>query len=356
MSKKSGIAAALLVLGLIAIAYFERHRIHFHWSVFIEQLKLASWWRIGFAIALIWLGYWVRAMRWAVFLRPKVKVHAREVFGAQIIGFTGVALLGRPADLVRPYLVARRLRTTLSEQIAVYVVERMFDAGAMALIFSSVLYFSRDQTTLPHPELLRHVALLGLIGTVVIAALAVLVRQSGAAMAGLVRRVCAGFAPKFGAAASEKILAFREGLAVLASRREVVLAAIYSIGMWLMICGAYLETAHAFVESPVLHQMSPARCMVLIAAGMVASGTMLPILGWFTQIAALAAILEGFFGVAIEPALGCGALLLIVTFLSVIPLGLIWARIDQVSLRKLAAESEEAGEELLHPEQASPPL
>lgn len=354
MSKKKWVAATLLVLGLLAMVYVERNHIHFRWSILVEQLKLASWWQIGLAIALIWLAYWVRAMRWAVFLSPKGKVRAGEVFGAQIIGFTGVALLGRPADLVRPYLVARRLRTTLSEQVAVYVVERMFDAGAMALIFSSVLYFSRDQTSLPHPELLRHVALLGLIGTVAIAALAVLVRQSGAALASLAQRLCTGFAPKLGAAVAEKILAFREGLAVLASKREVVLAACYSVGMWLMICGAYLETAHAFVESPVLHQMSPARCMVLIAAGMVASGTMLPILGWFTQIAALAAILQGFFGVALEPALGCGALLLIVTFLSVIPLGLIWARMDHVSLRKLAADSEEAGEEFVHPHATTP--
>jgi hypothetical protein len=42
-------------------------------------------------------------------------------------------------------------------------------------------------------------------------------------------------------------------------------------------------------------------------------------------------------------------MLLIVTFLSVIPTGLIWARFDHVSLRKVTHESEEAGVQALTP-------
>ncbi len=348
MNKKSWIAALVVLAAIAAVVVFGRHRIHFNWQVFVEQIRLATWWRIGLAIGLIWLAYVVRAMRWAVFLSPSRKVSGLKVLGPQIIGYTGVALLGRPADLARPYLVARKLRTTLSEQIAVYVVERMFDLGAMALIFSSVLYFSPDKKTLPHPELLRHLALTGLIGTAVIAVFAVFLKLQGAAMAEGTRRIFAGFAPKLGHQAADKLLAFRSGLDVLSSKREVLLALVYSLAMWVMISYAYLETLRAFVESPVLHGMTLARCMVLIAAGMVASAAQLPVLGWFTQMAALAAILQGFFGVAWEPALGCGAVLLIVTFLSVIPLGLIWARLEHVSLRKIAAESEQAGEALEH--------
>jgi hypothetical protein len=37
-----------------------------------------------------------------------------------------------------------------------------------------------------------------------------------------------------------------------------------------------------------------------------------------------------------------------VTFLGIIPAGLIWARFDRVSLIKVAEESEHAGEELVH--------
>ena len=42
----------------------------------------------------------------------------------------------------------------------------------------------------------------------------------------------------------------------------------------------------------------------------------------------------------VQPALACGTMLLIVTFMSVIPLGLIWARLEHVSIKKISQESE----------------
>ena len=55
-----------------------------------------------------------------------------------------------------------------------------------------------------------------------------------------------------------------------------------------------------------------------------------------------------FFGVDAEPAMGCAATLLLVTFLGIVPIGLIWARFEHVSLKKLTEESEHAGEALAH--------
>jgi hypothetical protein len=86
--------------------------------------------------------------------------------------------------------------------------------------------------------------------------------------------------------------------------------------------------------------------MLLMASSMVASGFQLPILGWFTQIGAVAAALSGFFGVAPEPATGCAATLLLVTFLGIVPVGLIWARFDHISLKSVTRESGHAEEDL----------
>ena len=52
------------------------------------------------------------------------------------------------------------------------------------------------------------------------------------------------------------------------------------------------------------------------------------------------------FGVDPESATACAATLLGVTFLSIIPVGLIWAQFEHVSLRTITAESGHAGEEL----------
>jgi hypothetical protein len=65
------------------------------------------------------------------------------------------------------------------------------------------------------------------------------------------------------------------------------------------------------------------------------------VVGWFTQIGVTTGVMQKIFHVQFEPALACGAMLLIVTFMSVIPLGLIWARLEHVSLKKISEESEE---------------
>lgn len=344
MKKKTWILYLALAIVLVALVFYARGRIHFNWGVFVEQLKLADWPLIGLGAALIFLGYVVRSIRWVLFLKPACKISPFSrnwfgVLGAQVIGYTGVALLGRPADLVRPYLVARRVKLPLSSQLAVYVVERMFDLGAMALIFSTALYFAPDRATLPHPELLRHIALVGLAGTAALAVLATAIRLSGEAVASGSERVLGKLSKSLGRSVREKISAFRDGLDMLGSLRDVFSALLLSLLMWGMITLTYLETIRAFVDSPPLHNITLARCLVLMAVGMASSAVQLPVVGWFTQIGVLAATMQVFFGAAWEPSLGCATVILIVTFLCVIPVGLVWARIDQVSLRRLSEES-----------------
>ena len=71
----------------------------------------------------------------------------------------------------------------------------------------------------------------------------------------------------------------------------------------------------------------------------------LPVIGWFTQIGVTTGVMQQVFHVQFEPALACGAMLLIVTFMCVIPIGLIWARVEHVSLKKISEQSEHFGQE-----------
>src|ERR1700712_640630 len=109
--------------------------------MFWHQLRYVSWGPVLVAVALIYGTYWLRAMRWAEFCRAAKPMRARELVGPQFVGFTAVALFGRLADLVRPYLLAKRTGLPVSSQMAVYTVERMFDLGAAAVVFSSGLAF-----------------------------------------------------------------------------------------------------------------------------------------------------------------------------------------------------------------------
>jgi hypothetical protein len=81
--------------------------------------------------------------------------------------------------------------------------------------------------------------------------------------------------------------------------------------------------------------------LLMMAASLGGSLIQLPVLGWFTTIAATAAAMQQLLHVPIEPSIGCGALLLLCTFMSVIPIGLIYAQFEHVSLRKVTQQSEE---------------
>lgn len=344
MKKKTWILYLVLAAALVALALYARTRIHFNWDVFATQLRLADWRMIGLGVLLISFGYVVRAVRWVLFLKPaaKIPLFSRawfHVLGAQIIGYTGVALFGRAADLMRPYLVSRRLKLPLSSQVAVYVVERIFDLGAMALFFSTVLIFAPDRAALPDHEKLQFLAEFGLAGTAGLAILATAIRMRGGTIAAIAERTFGKLSKGLAASIAAKISAFRDGLEMLGSLRDVFSAMLLSLFMWGLITFAYLVTIRAFVDSPQLRSLTLAQCIVLMAAGMAVSIVQLPVVGWFTQIGGLTVALQLLFGAAWEPALGCSAMLLIVTFLSVVPTGLIWARVDRVSFRKVSKES-----------------
>ena len=116
--------------------------------------------------------------------------------------------------------------------------------------------------------------------------------------------------------------------------------------MWGLIMLAYLEGTRAFVPGQEQASVTVSKCLVLMVGSGVASIVQLPVIGWFTQIAAVAVVLKGLFDMAPETATACAATLLAVTFLGIIPIGLIWAQFEHVSLRKVAQESGHANEEL----------
>ena len=337
MKKRDGIIWFSVVVVLVLVVVLFRDKIHFDWAMFWQQLKHANPWHIGAGIALIYATYWLRAVRWAVFVSPTKKVSAGSLLGSQFIGFTAVALFGRLADLTRPYLVARRIGLPLSSQVAVYTIERMFDLGAAAMIFSSALAFTPK--AMPHHELFVRTGLLSLGATLAIAVFAGVVRVSGGAVAGFARLTLGRLSKPVAESIATKILGFRDGLNALSSWRDFGVVVLLSLAMWGMIGGAYVETGHAFVDTPELAGLTYSRAMLLMAASIGGSLLQLPIVGWFTQIAVTAGAMHEFYGAPIEVASACGAVLLVVTFLCIIPAGLVYARVEGVSLKQVTNET-----------------
>lgn len=345
MNKKQLILGLVVIAALAALAAYEQHLHPFNGQMFLEEFQKADWKKSGLAIACIYIAFVFRAARWALLLRPNKNVPLFSLLGTQVIGFTAVALIGRIADLVRPYLVAQKTDLPLGTQIAVYIVERLFDAGSMALMFSCAILLA-PAGTLPAPETFRKFGFGGLAATVLGAIFLFAVRLAGGIVASFFERAFGLVSKRLGQAVGHKIRIFRTGLDTVRTPRDFAITLGLSLVMWVLITVAYLEGAQAFVSGPQQSSVTLAKCMVLMVGGGVASIVQLPVIGWFTQIAALEVVLRSLFSMASETATACAATLLFITFLSIVPVGLIWAQFDHVNLRKVTAESELADEDL----------
>ncbi len=323
----------LLVL-LVAIVWLARSHASFDWRSLGHQLRSVSPALILIAFACTYLGYWLRAWRWAVLLAPLHTTSTLQMFPSQLIGFTIVALFGRFADLGRPYLIARRLKTPVATQLAVYSIERAFDLAAAAIIFSITLAFAPHN--MPHHEAFARAGAVSLAATLFLAIFALSLRFAGHHVARIASRLLKPLSEPFAHAASARILEFSHGLRIVSTLGEFLSALAISVGMWLVIAFMYLETVHSFLATPSLANLSFAATMLLLATSLGGSLLQLPILGWFTQIAVLAAALHGFFNVPLETATACGAALLVVANLAVIPGGFLAAHLEGITLREAA--------------------
>lgn len=351
MKRREWIVGLVVLAALAALFSYEQHLHPFNWKMFVAQFQRASWRRVALGAGCIYLAFVFRAVRWAWLLRPTKKVPLFSLLGTQVMGFTAVALIGRIADLVRPYLVAKKTDLPVGSQIAVYVVERLFDAGSMAILFCSAILLS-PAGSLPHQEVFNKFGKGGLVATVAGALFLVAVRLSGKVVASFCEAILNPLSNKLAHAVGQKIRAFHAGLDTLRGPRDLVITLSLSLMMWGLITMAYVQGAEAFATSEQASSHVLAKCLVLMAGGGVASIIQLPVIGWFTQIAALEEMLKPLFGMPPETALACAATLLAITFLGIAPVGLIWAQFVHVNLRKVTLESELVGEGLAEEESA----
>lgn len=318
---------------------FRRH-VRFDPRLVFHELRSVSPAYLLLATATIYACYWVRAVRWAVLLPGVRRVSATDLLPSQLMGFTAVALFGRVADLGRPYLVARQLGTPVATQMGVYSVERALDLGAAAAIFSGTLALA--PYGLPHREAFARAGLLAFAGTCCLAALLLGVRLGGERLTGFLAGLLRPISPRAAQSMLSLSREFRQGFGADLSGTRLLWAAALSLLMWMGIASTYLWTAHAFRTSPPLAELSFAGTVLLMATGIGGSVLQLPVVGWFTQIAVLTTALHTLFTVPTATATACGSLLLLIGNLSVVPAGLIAARLTRTSLRETATSKGDA--------------
>jgi len=285
----------------------------------------------------------VRAFRWKIFLKPvRPEASAWSLVAPTIIGFTGLAVLGRPGELIRPYLIARRHDLSVSSQMAVWAVERIFDIGAFTVLLISVIFLTKGPRKLEdfYSSFQKGgFILVGLVVAMVLGAIAV--RAKGEGIASWVERRFSHLSANLGHRIAKRVREFHSGLDTIHGPVSMIALIVLSLVMWFMIIMAYQDVAHSYGVAEL--DIERSQVLVLMGASMIGSMVQLPGIGGGSQLATIAT-LEKVFGVSRELAASCGIMLWLVTFVAVVPVGLFLAHRERLSLRKLSQETEKAEE------------
>jgi uncharacterized protein (TIRG00374 family) len=346
MDKKRILASVVVFLILAVLIYLQyRHWRTFDWATFWSQTHHIKKVHVLHGIALVYAAYVLRALRWKIFLRPvRPKVTALSLVSPMMIGFTGLALLGRAGEFIRPYLVARKTDLSFSSQLAVWAVERTFDVGAFAFLIALAIFLPSALQSIPHPEYYRQfrdAGFLLVLGVSVAAGVAVLISRYGEGIAQWIERRLSHLSSGIGHRLAQKVREFGTGLNTIHGPFSLLWLTVLSVGIWYVTALAYQEVTHSYGVDAL--QIPVSQLLILMGASMAGSMLQLPAVGGGSQMATIAT-LSSVFDVPPEMAASCGILLWLVTFASVVPVGLVLAHRERLSLRKLSVESHRAEE------------
>ena len=347
MTKKRALVYALIA-SLLAILVYVQFRTwrNFDWVIFRAQTNQVfsahGLIHIFGGIAYTYLAYGLRALRWRIFLRPVKKTTSAKLLAPTIIGFTGLALLGRPGEMIRPYLIARKEGLSFSSQLAVWAVERIFDVGAFAVLLITAIFCSSGVKHLDYYNNFRKGGLLLIVLVAGLGIATTVTAMKGDLVATWAERRFGGHASGLGHKIAARVREFRGGLNTIHGAIELVQLISVSLVLWYLIALAYQQVTGAYGVSVLAIPVS--QVLLLMAASMVGSLVQLPGVGGGSQLATIST-LQHVFKAPPELAASCGILLWMVTFMTVIPLGLALAHRERLSIRGLSKESE-AQEEL----------
>jgi hypothetical protein len=341
-NNKRYVVYAVIFLLLVVLVYLQfRTWQNFDWARF-RQTRPQNWMHVLHGIALIYLAYIVRAVRWKIFLRPiRPRASSTGLIAPTIIGFTGLALLGRPGELIRPYLIARRQNLTFSSQLAVWAVERIFDLGAFTILLVGAIFLAAGPRSLPFYDRFREGGFLLIALVVAISLGAVAIYWKGGFIADWIEGRFSHLAANLGHKIATRVREFRSGLNTIHNPLSLTALVALSLLMWFMIIMAYQEVAHSY--GVAILNIHRSQVLVLMGASMIGSMVQLPGIGGGSQLATIAT-LQHVFDVPPELAASCGIMLWLVTFVAVVPVGLLLAHHERLSLRKLSEETAQADE------------
>ena len=343
-----------LLLALVALGglfYKFRNSITlegFQWSTVGQSLRDARLSFLVLTVATIYVCFAIRAVRWMRFSRTLGVTHFGNVYSATLMGFTCTFLLGRAGEPIRPVLIAKKDGLSIPRMFGVYVLERVFDMAATAVIAGSalLLYEQHGRVSTEDEALLkltRSAGSLLLVALLLAVGFLIYFRYHGAEW--LARRLKK---PSWRAGWRGKIIllleGFAEGLQGIRTWNDLGALIALSAVHWFLIVVCYWWVAHAFGGK--LGELTLAGAALVLAFSMVGSAVQFPGVGGGAQVATFV-VLTLIFGVEKVPAATMSIMVWLLTFASCSLAGLPllfregWSMGD---LRKMATAAENEAE------------
>lgn len=354
---RKALLAALALGALAALAYFSRRKIHlgdFTWSRFTHAVGQANIWLLLISIAAVYGAYALRTLRWQRLSHHLGPTKFLDVYSATVMGFASIFILGRPGELVRPLLLARKSHQPVASMFGVWLLERLTDTGAaVALAALSLLVFAGKladaglNTDWVDNARAGGWFLLGGLAAVVVLMIYFRLHGAGVLQGRLHYWHDAG---GFRHWLAEIIAGFSEGLQAIRTTSDLLITVVYTVAHWGLVTLSYFWIAKAFESAFVQSDVTFPGAMLLLAITLVGSVLQLPGVGGGAQLASFFA-LTTIFGVEQEPAAAIAIVLWLITFASPTLVGvplLIHEGLSMGELRNLARAEKAAEQEGKH--------
>lgn len=258
-----------LIISVLCIAYFIKG---IDWRQAWTIMESAQYlWLIPATIVFL-LSYYFRAVRWQIFVDPIKKLPVKKLIPSLMIGFMGNSVLpARLGELIRPYVLGKKENLSISAALATVVIERIFDGICMLFLLAMVLMFfaptissSTDSfITLPKIQAISYTFL---AFNVAIVFFLYLLKRYPDKIVAIFRKIF-GFLPVHWLdKLSHLLLSFVDGLHILHQPKQIILASIYSLAVWISVAIEILFVQYAF-HLGSLPLSAPIFIMVIIAIG-----------------------------------------------------------------------------------------
>lgn len=325
-----------LVLALLFSLQMNAWR-KFDWSLFVTNARNVSLLPPLTAVALIHLGFLLRAFRWSILMRPLKAVSAARLIGPTFVGFTGLALLGRAGELVRPYLISRKEGLSISSQLAALTLERILDTASAGILILAAVLVTPNTRSLPYAQDFRRGSVLILALMALLALLVFLLAKNGELFGRVLLRILSPLPARLADKVARIASAFGADLHLIRDAKSLAQVVALSISIWMMVGLAYFETIRAFAS---LWRLSVGDAFLLMGFSILGSLVQLPG-GGTSQLIAIAALMQ-VFGVSAELAVSCGILGWLTIYMAPVPLGMGLLRQERASLRAILRSSGQA--------------